>query len=358
MNYNGIKNLKVVELAGVLAGPSVGMFFAELGADVVKIENKKNHGDVTRSWKLPIESKDTKVSAYFSSVNYRKRYISADFNDAEDFQKVLNELSDADIVIANFKKGDAEKFKLDYHTLSASNPKLIYGEISGFGEESDRVAYDLILQAESGFMFMNGTPDSGPVKMPVALIDILAGHQLKEGILIALLERIQTQKGCRVHVSLFDSALASLANQASNYLMQNHIPQPIGSKHPNIAPYGEIFETADGIKITFAIGSDAQFAKFCQVLNIEFNKQSEFATNPDRVKNRAHLEILLKPEIKKMEAQKLISALHEKHVPVAEIKSLDKVFQSSESKIMLRTEMIDGVETIRVSGNAFKISKD
>lgn len=358
MSIESLRKLKVVELAGVLAGPSVGMFFAELGAEVLKVENKKNNGDVTRSWKLPSESKDNKVSAYFSSVNYKKRYLWADFNDAEDFQKVQNELSVADIVIANFKKGDAEKFKLDYKTLSAKNPKLIYGEISGFGEDSDRVAYDLILQAESGFMFMNGTPDSGPVKMPVALIDILAGHQLKEGILLALLERTQTQKGCRVHVSLFDSALASLANQASNYLMQNHIPQPIGSKHPNIAPYGEIFETADDVKITFAIGSDAQFAKLCEVLKVDLINHSEFATNPDRVKNRVHLETLLKPEIKKFEAQKLIGELHKKHVPVAEIKSLDKVFQSSKAQLMLRSEIIDGIETIRVSGNAFKISKD
>src|SRR5690606_24722143 len=159
------------------------MFFAELGAKVVKVEHPL-HGDVTRSWKLPSEDENAEVSAYFSSVNYKKEYRKLDYTKAADRQEFLDLVASADILLTNFKVGDAEKFNLTTEVLQGVNPKLIHGRISGFGQDSDRVAYDLILQAESGFMSMNGTPESGPVKMPVALIDVLAAHQLKEGILV------------------------------------------------------------------------------------------------------------------------------------------------------------------------------
>ena len=181
-------NLKVVELASVLAGPSVGMFFAELGAQVIKVEHPE-HPDVTRSWKIASENKEESASAYFSSINYKKEYIHLNLNKENDHFQLIELLKDTDILLTNFKKGDVEKFNLTDDLLLEVNPRLIHGKISGFGSDSDRVAYDLILQAETGFMSMNGTEDSGPVKMPVALIDVLAAHQLKEGILCALLER-------------------------------------------------------------------------------------------------------------------------------------------------------------------------
>ena len=192
------KNLKVIELANVLAGPAVGMFFAELGADVIKIENKTTNGDVTRSWKLTTENPNQKGSAYFASVNWNKKSLFLDLKDAFDKTKVLELIKDADIVIANYKKGDAEKLGMDYESLKKTNPKLIYAHISGFGEDSSRIAFDIVLQAETGFMFMNGTSESGPIKMPVALIDILAAHQLKEGVLVALIKRMQTNEGSKV----------------------------------------------------------------------------------------------------------------------------------------------------------------
>ncbi|HIP37597.1 MAG TPA: CoA transferase [Crocinitomix sp.] len=349
------KNLKVVEIASVLAGPSVGMFFSELGAEVIKVENEKTKGDVTRSWKLPSEPKDVNLSAYFCAVNYKKKYLFLDLTHHNDIVKVKQLISECDIVILNFKKGDDIKFGLDYNTLKQINKKLIYASINGFGEHSDRVAYDLILQAETGFMSMNGTPDSGPVKMPVALIDILAGHQLKEGILVALLEREKTGQGQKISVSLYDSAIASLANQATNWLMGRHIAKPIGSKHPNIAPYGELFKTKDNKLITFAIGSNKQFINLCNILNLStLSNDSRFNDNRNRVKNRVELEDILSQEIIKYVAEELISKLHQSFVPVAKINNIDEVFKNKDAQRLILTENIQGVDTKCVKTVVFK----
>lgn len=349
------KDIKVVEIASVLAGPSVGMFFSELGAEVIKIENQKTNGDVTRSWKLPSEDKESNVSAYFCSVNYRKKYIFNDLANPDNLAKVKTLIQQADIVILNFKKGDDIKFGLDYTSLKKENPKLIYGTINGFGEESDRVAYDLILQAETGFMSMNGTPTSGPVKMPVALIDVLAGHQLKEGLLVALYERQISGKGKKVSVSLYDAAIASLANQATNWLMVKHVAKPIGSKHPNIAPYGELFETKNHKLITFAIGSNKQFSNLCKVLKLaHLITDDKFIDNVSRVKNRIELEKIFKAEIKHHLAEVLIPELHHLFVPVAKINSIDEVFENEDTQELILTENIDGKETKRVKTVVFK----
>ena len=353
----GLESLKVIEIASVLAGPSVGMFFAEMGAKVIKLENKKTGGDVTRSWKLPEENQTSTISAYFASINWHKEYHFVDFEENEDQKKVIELIRDADVLILNFKKGDAEKFGLDYSKIHVLNPRLIYAEISGFGENSDRVAYDLILQAESGFMSMNGTEDSGPVKMPVALIDILAGHQLKEGILVGLLQRQNTGQGCRVHVSLFDSAIASLANQASNWLMAGKNPERIGSKHPNIAPYGELFTTKEGKIITLAIGSDRHFKKLCESLELaELITTSDFISNQSRVKNRKKLAEILSKKISLISSDVLIKKLNHELVPVAIIKDLKEVFQNPETSKLILEELIDGQLTRRVKSVAFTIS--
>jgi len=352
---NFFKDLKVIEIASVLAGPSVGMFFSEMGSDVVKIENKKSKGDVTRSWKLPSEDKDATVSAYFCAVNYKKSYQHLDLTDSEDLLSVKAQINKADVVILNFKKGDDLKFGLDYESLSKDNPRLIYGTINGFGEDSERVAYDLILQAETGFMSMNGTPNSGPIKMPVALVDVLAGHQLKEGLLVALIERLKTNNGRKVSVSLYESALASLANQATNWLMAGHVAKPIGSTHPNICPYGELFTTCDGALITFAIGSNKQFCNLCDSLNLtQLVTDVRFKDNLSRVKNRIELEKLISKKVINFNALELINELHEKFVPVAKINTIDAVFQDPKAKSMILHEEIDGVKTQRVKTIVFK----
>jgi crotonobetainyl-CoA:carnitine CoA-transferase CaiB-like acyl-CoA transferase len=349
-------DLKIVDLSTVLAGPSVTTFFAELGAEVIKIENKKKP-DVTRSWKLPDEDPSSPVSAYFSSVNFRKDYLELDLNEASDRQELFDLVKNADILVSNFKMGDEEKLGVTDQQLRKVNPKLIIGKISGFGSNSDRVAYDLILQAETGFMSMNGTPESGPVKIPVALIDVLAGHQLKEGLLIALFER-QTRNVVRsVSVSLYDAAICSLMNQASNYLMVGHIPQRIGTLHPNIAPYGELFKTKDQQLITLAVGSDHQFKKLCELLNvILLAEDARFRHNSDRISNREELFELLKPAIESRNADEILQLLMKQGVPAGKLKDLKDVFVEEEAQRLICQESIDGKDTKRVSSIAFKVS--
>lgn len=350
-----IKELKVIDASTVLAGPSVGMFFAELGAKVTKVEHPIN-GDVTRKWKLPSEDINSSISAYFSSVNYKKEYLKLDYKNTEDYKQFIALIKQADILITNFKKGDVEKFNLTDDVLLQHNPRLIHGKISGFGPDSDRVAYDLIVQAESGFMSMNGTKESGPVKMPVALIDVLAAHQLKEGILVALLNRQSTLKGAIVEVSLYDAAVASLINQASNYLNAGHVAQPIGSLHPNIAPYGEIFDTSDKMQITFAIGSDQHFSKLCQFLGLSHLSADErFKDNQSRVKNREELKEILQEKIGGVESAVVLNELHKQHVPVGKIKFIDEVLEKSDSQQLILHEKMEGVDTKRIKSVVFNI---
>jgi len=349
-----LSNLKIIDLSTVLAGPSVATFFAELGAEVIKIENKR-FGDVTRTWKLPSEEKESPISAYFSAVNYKKKYTSLDISNSSDHTEFIEMTNSCDILIMNFKKGDEEKLNITDAILRKNNSRLIIGKISGFGDESDRVAYDLILQAETGFMSMNGTEESGPVKMPVAFIDVLAAHQLKEGLLIALLEREKTQVGCTVSVSLYDAAISSLMNQASNYLMENKIPKRLGSSHPNIAPYGEIFTTSEGHQITFAIGSESHFEKLCGFLNCEnLLSDKAFATNQNRVENREKLAGIIQDKVKFFTSTNLLNAMHNLHIPCAKIKNLEEVFQDENAKKLVRTEQIGDKETKRVTSIAFE----
>lgn len=352
---NYFNSLKVVDLSSVLAGPSVGSFFAELGAEVLKIENP-NHPDVTKSWKLPLE-KEESVSAYFSSINYKKKYLQIDYQKEEGRQELFNHIAEADLLLMNFKPALQTTLGLEEETLRSINRKLIIGKITGFGNQSNRVAYDLILQAETGFMSMNGTPDSGPVKMPVALIDVLAAHHLKEGILIELIHKMNcdTYTGKTISVSLYDAAVSSLVNQASNYLMARHIPQRIGSLHPNIAPYGEIFETKDRKQITFAIGSNTHFQKLCDFLNEpELAQQEAFKKVTHRVKNRRKLFDILFPLIRQFDSKTLLHEMRKRNIPCGEIKNLKEVFETSEAQKLIRTEKINEVTTQRVTGIAFK----
>lgn len=337
VNNDFFKDLKVVELASVLAGPSVGLFFAELGAKVLKIENKKTGGDVTRSWKLPEENKKSKVSAYFLSVNFLKNHLFLDLTEASDYKKCIEQIKKADIVITNYKKGDDKKLKLDYATLKKINPKVIYVSIIGFSPEDERVAYDLILQAESGFMSVNGTPESGPLKMPVALIDIIAAHQAKEAILLALIKKAKTKKGSHIAVSLFDSAVSSLANQATNWLVAKHLPTRTGSLHPNIAPYGEIFTTNDKHLVTFAIGSDTQFKNLCKILKIDkTGSDKKYISNQLRVKNRKELFEIINKEVKNKSLSFLQKECVKKGVPFAKIRNLKEVFELQAAKKLVK----------------------
>lgn len=349
------KDLIVLELAGVLAGPSVGKFFSEMGAKIVKIENPKTNGDVTRSWKLKTEKANDNTSAYYWTVNSGKEVMYLDLTNKQDREKFYTLVRIADVLITNYKAGDDEKLKVHYDRLKKFNPQLIYANINGFGDSNHRTAYDLILQAESGFMFMNGEKNSQPLKMPVALIDILAGHQLKEAILIALLNRYKTDLGCNISVSLFDTAIASLANQATNWLIANNLPTAQGSLHPNIAPYGEVFTTKDKQLITFAIGSDKQFKNLCQTLGLKSLTQNElYSTNQNRIINRESLQALLDEKIKAIDFKTLFESCEKLNIPIGKIRNMKEVFELPEAKHMLNEFAYKNKILTNVNSIAFK----
>jgi crotonobetainyl-CoA:carnitine CoA-transferase CaiB-like acyl-CoA transferase len=350
-----LADIRVVELASVLAGPNVGMFLAEQGAQVIKVENKTTGGDVTRFWRLPDE--DTSgLSAYFCAVNAGKTHIFLDLLDQSD-RKALDEvIRQADILILNFKPGDAEKFDMTTDQLRARHPKLIIATLQGFAGSSHRVAYDVVIQAETGYMSMNGTQASGPLKMPVAMMDLLAAHQLRQGVLLALYNREKTGKGALVQHSLEAAGVSNLANQASNYLMAGHVATRMGSLHPNIAPYGDTFICKDGKAIVLAVGSDGQFRKLCQVLGApDLATDSLFSTNIERVQNRSRLTEALAPLFGQKPAFDWISAFHQQHIPAGQVKDVGEVLaQPHLAHLIWRTDE-NGQEAARVRTSGFEI---
>lgn len=348
------KKLKIVDLSSVLAGPLVGSFFAELGAEVLKIEHPI-HKDVTRSWKLAIEDPSNKTSAYFSSVNYKKRYLTLDLTNEQDYMSFISHIKNADVLLSNFKKGDDVKLNITDETLRKINPNLIIGKISGFGLSSDRVAYDLIVQAEAGFMSINGEKDSSPLKMPVALIDVLAAHQLKEGLLVAIINRLSGKKAVTISVSLYDTAVCSLVNQASNFLMTGEKPVRRGNLHPNIAPYGEIFKTKDHKEITFAIGSNNHFESLCDFLKVDLDSiDTRFIDNQSRVSNRIQLAEIIQQKVSQLSIKSILKELRLRKVPCGEIRELHQVLQDNRAQELIRNETIEGENTSRITSIAFK----
>jgi crotonobetainyl-CoA:carnitine CoA-transferase CaiB-like acyl-CoA transferase len=327
--------LRVVELASVLAGPSVGQFFAELGAEVIKVENLKTGGDVTRSWKSAGEDTDDR-SAYFCSCNWGKKSVAIDLSSAEGKEAVAGLIHNADVVIASYKPGDAEKLGVAYGQWKDANPGLVYGQITGYGAEVNRVGYDAVVQAEAGFMDMNGAADGPPTKMPVALIDVLAAHQLKEGLLLALLHRERTGEGGCVEVSLLDTALASLVNQGSNWLIAGKQPRRQGSMHPNIAPYGDSFVSRDGESILLAVGSDKQFADLCHLLGQpDWATSPDYHTNENRVRNRSALTKLLADAILFWSGADLLASLHRDKIPAGKIQTVSEALALPNAQLMM-----------------------
>jgi len=353
-----LSGIKVLELANVLAGPSVGMFLAELGAEVVKLENAPAGGDVTRTWKLPSESRETDISAYFSSVNWGKKSIALNIALPQGLHLLYQLVKQCDIVLVSYKPGDAEKLKTDYQTLAKHNPRIIYAQLTGYGPHNSRAGYDAIIQAEGGFTYMNGEAGQPPVKMPVALMDILAAHQMKEAILVALLHRQKTGQGQCIQVSLLQSAIASLANQATNWLVGNSIPQRMGSDHPNIAPYGTIYSSADGKEIVLAVGTDKQFSALCKVLEIpELALDERFAQNLSRVQNREALNQILIQRISQYDRNSLLAALEQNHVPAGGVLNMKEVFEQPEAEQMLSKGFLkSGTSISGVRNQAFHLS--
>ena len=331
-----LQGLKVLELASVLAGPSIGMFFAELGATVYKIENVTTLGDVTRKWKLPKEDPDTDISGYFSCVNWGKFSFAVDLCQPQGL-KIIHELSAlCDIVLVSYKPGDAEKLGVDYPTLKKFNKKLIYSHITGYGLDNPRAGFDAIIQAESGFTYMNGEPDGPPTKMPVALMDVLAAHHLKEAILLALYQREKTGKGQYIEASLFKAGISSLANQATNWLVGNAIPQRMGSDHPNIVPYGTIFKTADNKEIVIAAGTDKQYQQLITVLGRpELATDCKFQKNHGRVIHKEEINAIIQEQIIQYTRDEILAILQQKRIPAGGVFNMKEVFEVPEAQPMI-----------------------
>ena len=317
--------LKIIELASVLAGPSVGAFCAEFGASVIKVENPRTNGDVTRFWRTAGEQDTSDISAYFASVNFGKRSLALDISRQQGRDVLYSLLSAADVIIASYKPGDAEKLGVAYNEVKKHNPSIIYGHITGYGNDSSRTGYDAIIQAETGYTSMNGTEEM--CKMPVALMDVLAGHQMKEAILMALWSREKTGVGCYIPISLYDSALSGLVNQASNYLNAGHVPKPLGSDHPNIVPYGTLYKCKDDQYIILAVGNDKQFAELMNILELEVTREME--TNHGRVQNRDDLKAMLSDALSHLDRDELLQKLHDSKIPAGELNDLEHVFADS-----------------------------
>ena len=323
-----LSHVTVLDLSRILAGPWAGQMLADLGADVIKIE-RPGTGDDTRSWGPPFLHDD---AAYYLCANRNKRSVTVDFTTAAGADIVRDLARSADIVLENFKVGGLLAYGLDYESLRAINPRLIYCSITGFGQTgpyAGRAGYDFLVQGLGGLMSVTGRavgePGAGPQKAGVAVTDLLTGLYASTGVLAALLHRERTGVGQHIDLSLLDVQVACLANQAMNYLVSGQVPQRMGNAHPNIVPYQD-FPTSDGFMI-IAVGNDTQFVRLCHVLGLsELATDARFTTNAARVNQRAALIELLSAATATRTTMDWVAALESVGVPCGPINALDAVF--------------------------------
>jgi crotonobetainyl-CoA:carnitine CoA-transferase CaiB-like acyl-CoA transferase len=336
-----LSHIRVLELSRILAGPWAGQMLADLGAEIIKVE-KPIQGDDTRHWGPPyLKSQQDEApteSAYFLSANRGKRSITIDIRQQEG-QAIIHQLIEScDVLIENFKVGSLQKYHLDYASLSAINPQLIYCSITGFGQDgpyAQRAGYDFLLQGMGGLMSVTGEPDhlpgGGPQKVGVALTDILTGMYATTAIQAAIIEREKSGLGQHIDLALLDVQVACLANQAMNYLVSQETPKRMGNAHPNIVPY-QTFETADGF-IILTIGNDSQFADFCEVAQCQtLIHDPDFATNQSRVRNRDVVIERLTNIIKAKDSEFWLQQLEIKGVPCGPINDIAQVFENPQIK--------------------------
>lgn len=336
-----LAGLKVLDLSRVLAGPWAGQMLADLGADVVKVE-RPEVGDDTRAWGPPYlqdaDGRDTSEAAYFLSANRNKRSITIDFTQAAGQQQVRELVAEADVLIENFKVGGLAAYGLNYASLQQLNPRLIYCSITGFGQTgpyAKRAGYDFMIQAMGGLMSVTGKAadeeGGGPVKVGVALTDILTGLYASNAVLAALAERERSGEGQYIDLALLDVQVACLGNQALNYLTTGVPPQRLGNAHPNIVPYQD-FPTADGDFI-LTVGNDGQFRRFCEVAgHPEWASDARFASNAQRVAHRAELVPLIRQATVFRTTAEWIIALEQAGVPCGPINDLAQVFDDAQIK--------------------------
>lgn len=338
-----LAGLKVLELARILAGPWIGQTLADLGADVVKVE-RPGAGDDTRQWGPPfVEAKDEGhlSAAYFHACNRGKRSIAIDFESEQGRAQVRELARHADIVIENFKVGGLKKYGLDYESLKAINPRLIYCSVTGFGQNgpyADRAGYDFMVQAMGGIMDLTGEKNGEPQKIGVAFADIFTGLYGVIGIMAALRKRDQTGEGAHIDMALLDTIVSVLANQALNYMVSGKAPRRMGNAHPNIVPY-QAFPVADG-HVVIAVGNDGQFRKLCAVLGEPtLADNPDYATNPLRVKHRDPLVERLAGLTGQWKRDDLLKRLDADHVPAGPINTVADVF--ADPQIIARKMWVD-----------------
>jgi len=343
-----LSGVRVVELARILAGPWAGQMLADLGAEVIKVEAPE--GDDTRRWGPPFVERDgDRSAAYFHSCNRGKESVIADFRDPEDRAFVRNLVAEADVVIENFKVGGLAKYGLDYASLSALNPRLVYCSITGFGQTgpyAHRAGYDYIIQGMSGLMSVTGAVEGQPQKVGVAVADIFTGCYAANAILAALIQRGTTGKGQHIDMALLDVSTAIMANQAMNYLVTGRAPGRIGNAHQNLVPY-QVFDCADGW-IIIATGNDAQFRRLCTILGLpDLAEAPDYATNADRIANRDSLIDRLMAVTRGRAKADLLAACEAEGVPAGPINDLAEVFDDPQIVARGLKRDFEGVPGVR-----------
>jgi crotonobetainyl-CoA:carnitine CoA-transferase CaiB-like acyl-CoA transferase len=325
-----LAGLRVADFSRVLAGPYCTMVLADLGADVVKVE-RPGEGDETRTWGPPFFGGE---AAYYLSVNRNKRSVAIDLKDPEGRALALELCARSDVVIENFRPGGAERLGLDAETVRATNPRVVYCSITGFGRGDLRAGYDFIVQAESGLMAVTGQPDGAPTKVGVALLDVLTGLHAATAILAALRRRDATGEGERIELSLLDSAFASFVNVAQNALVTDAEPGRYGNAHPSIVPY-EPYRTTDGW-IAVAAANDGLFARLCSTLERpELAADPRFATNEQRVRNRRALGAILGSIFERRPVGEWVDALTAAGVPAGKIRGVREALRAAATPLVV-----------------------
>jgi crotonobetainyl-CoA:carnitine CoA-transferase CaiB-like acyl-CoA transferase len=338
-SQGALAGIKVLDLSRVLAGPWATQMLADLGADVIKVE-RPVAGDDTRHWGPPFlkddAGNDTREASYFTACNRNKRSITIDMAHPEGQALLRQMAAEADVVVENFKVGGLQQYGLDYDSLKALNPKLIYCSITGFGQDgpyAERAGYDLMVQAMCGLMSITGhaddQPGGGPLKVGVAVIDVFTGLYASNAILAALNARDNARNGSGqgqyIDMALLDVGMAVLANQAAGYLATGNAPGRAGNIHPSLAPYQD-FKTLDG-NVLLAIGNDGQFARFCAAVGQpDWAQDARFATNTARVQHRSALLARMEPLMQTRSTQDWITLLEDKAVPCGPINTVAQAF--------------------------------
>lgn len=335
MTRTALHGLLVLDLSRVLAGPWATQILGDLGAEVVKVE-KPGHGDDTRAWGPPFLPDGD--AAYFLAANRNKRSVTIDFTKPEGAELVRRLAQRAHVLVENFKTGGLEKYGLDYASLAAINPALVYCSVTGFGHTgpyADRAGYDYMIQAMGGLMSVTGqkpgSPGDEPMKVGVAVADLFTGLNAAVAILAALRHAEATGEGQHIDMALFDCQAAMLANQAMNYFVSGKPPDRLGNAHPNIAPY-QVFATADG-HVVLAVGNDGQFRAFCRAVGREdLAADPRYATNAARVAARSSLIAALEPILKARTTRDWLDLCEAAGTPCGPINRIDQVFADPQAK--------------------------